>query len=404
MKGKLMNDFQYKLYNNLLALTQNYDDFSFREFPQADGTSLRIFNYRLGSYSVFMQPDGMNCRGTLFEVAADGTPLKLLALPMPKFFGRDENPLTMNLDFSEANIIYAADKLDGSLMSTYIHESSGGFKVKSKNGLASKEVAAVMQLLNTPEYAGLKADLEYATSQNITVDLEYTGPENRIVLEYAKPAVSVLSMRNMENGCMGLPQDFFEDDFCARIEPYMVKTYKPAEVAAILEKLDEIENFEGLVVCVRDKQGQPIMVKCKSMKYYTLHHAVDAVNFIKGITEVKRLYACVVYEVIDDFKSIFRLRPEFDLDYLFEAIDSIEAEVVPKFNAMIANVEAFVAENKHLEKSEFARKGSAIKDGFFNLKMAHYLGNEVDYRTFAIKNMSLFFKGLPKREKVGLAA
>ena len=104
-----MNQFQTKLFNDLMTLTVENDDFSFRDFNLDENHIARIFNYRLGTYSAFCKDNAMNCRGTMF-LLKNNEPKELLSLPMEKFFNNEENPKTQKLDFSIENIKYISNK------------------------------------------------------------------------------------------------------------------------------------------------------------------------------------------------------------------------------------------------------------------------------------------------------
>ena len=115
-----MNRYQNTLYRDLLTLVEESEAFYYKDFQLADRW-YRIFNYRLASYSDFLKPGALECRGIMFEIEPEhGAPKRLASLPMEKFFNLNENPFTMGLDLS--TIIDFELKADGSLMSSYWHE------------------------------------------------------------------------------------------------------------------------------------------------------------------------------------------------------------------------------------------------------------------------------------------
>lgn len=373
-----MNQFQTKLFNDLMTLTVENDDFSFRDFNLDEKHIARIFNYRLGSYSAFCKDNAMNCRGTMF-LLKNNEPKELLSLPMEKFFNNEENPKTQKLDFSIENIKYISNKLDGSLISTWSYNNE--LKLKSKGSIVSKEVAAATKILDNSQYAELKEGIKKLEELGFTIDLEYTSPNNRIVIEYNEEKLSIVNIRNKENG-----ESFLVDDLPAEfnfLKKFEVETFKPNNFNDFLKEIESLKNFEGLVVCLKNNQR----VKIKTLNYLNLHHAKDAVNFREEITDFRRLYNCVVNEQADDLKSLLRDMPE-----VIKVIEKIEEQVIPNFNHMIKEVETFYNENKHLDKKIYAQEGQKINDGFFQLKMMKYLGKEVDFKGFAVKNQNLFYK------------
>lgn len=63
--------------------------FYYRGFS-IDDTYYRIFNYRLASYSDFILPSALECRGIMFEVDFGGRYVNLVCRPMKKFFNVNE--------------------------------------------------------------------------------------------------------------------------------------------------------------------------------------------------------------------------------------------------------------------------------------------------------------------------
>lgn len=91
-----MNKYQLQMYNDLMNLVSNSDVFYFQDF-EVDGHTYRIFNYRLASYTDFMQPSALECRGHMFEIVGGDkcssqydSPIRLATLPMQKFFNLNE--------------------------------------------------------------------------------------------------------------------------------------------------------------------------------------------------------------------------------------------------------------------------------------------------------------------------
>ena len=89
-----MNTWQQKLYDDLMALVEESEAFYYKDFL-AEGVIYRIFNYRLASYTEFLRPGALECRGHMFEVTDDSREaraIRLASLPVEKFFNLNENP------------------------------------------------------------------------------------------------------------------------------------------------------------------------------------------------------------------------------------------------------------------------------------------------------------------------
>ena len=188
-----MNSFQTSLYDNLNKLVQTNEAFFKSEFV-VDGLLYQIFNYRLASYTDFLLPSALECRGVMFCVDNDNETINLVSLPMAKCFNLLENPFTTDLDLSTIESIEV--KSDGSLISTYRHK--GQLKLKSKGSLSSEQAIDAMQWLDSnPEY---KQALYDAAINGYTVNLEWCSLKNRIVLSYDKPQLIMLNVRDNVTG------------------------------------------------------------------------------------------------------------------------------------------------------------------------------------------------------------
>ena len=53
-----------------MRLTDTSEAFYFKDFPLNDAI-YRIFNYRLASYTEFLAPNALECRGHMFEVKGE---------------------------------------------------------------------------------------------------------------------------------------------------------------------------------------------------------------------------------------------------------------------------------------------------------------------------------------------
>ena len=87
---------QIELFNQLVELVKTNEAFYKQEFKLGNSTYW-IFNYRLATYTDFLAPGALWCRGTMFEVTQNGDFMRLASLPMPKFFNLGEVfPLRLN--------------------------------------------------------------------------------------------------------------------------------------------------------------------------------------------------------------------------------------------------------------------------------------------------------------------
>lgn len=373
-----MNQYQTTMYNDLMSLCDNSEAFYFRD-NTLDGSTYRVFTYRLASYSEFLAPNALECRGHLFEINPDGTPIRLASLPLPKFFNYRENPFTMDLDFDNPKQVML--KMDGSLISTYLHGmrhgelSTGELRLKSKTALASDQAVAAMSWLALPENIAFKSALETMARWNLTVILEWVSPDNRIVIGYEKPALVVLAVRDNLNGGYEFPGTLIGE--LPILRNHWVETYNHVtNMSEFIENAPGLQGIEGFVIQLASGQ----YVKIKTTAYLALHHTKDSIN------SPRRLFACVLEEASDDLRSLFADDP-----LAIATIQAMEDQVEKWHNHLATTVEGYYNANKHLDRKEYAIKGQQELDGKgFGLAMMKYLGKEVSYKEFMLKNYKLY--------------
>lgn len=362
--------FSSNLFNNLTELVKTDDAFFSKDYA-LDARTYRIFNYRLASWSSFCKLDARNCRGTMFDVTDPETP-ELVCLPPEKFHNYEEG----SVDHTAGIVGDMMVKMDGSLISTYLH--NGELRFKSKGSLSSDQALAAMEWINRPENADIKADLEFLTDLKFTVNLEYTSPTNRIVVPYQKDQLTVLSVRSMLTG-----QTIYGGDLeymliglnRINIKRVLVQYTTPSVVPdqAFVDQTRNEQFGEGYVVEI--KTGElSYLIKIKNDRYNTLHLTKDSIN------SNKRLFEAVIDEVTDDLRAMFS-----DDQHALDRIDKMERDVQPIFNHIVGTVEVFVDHNKELDRKSFAIKAKAECSSLMGLIMNMYLGHDNDYKTFAKK-------------------
>ena len=355
------------IYEGLLALTEEHEAFYFAD-TQLYGEWYRVFNYRLGSYSQWILPYALECRGITFHRDTK----KIVSRPFEKFFNYGENPITMDLDLSTVTSIW--DKMDGSLISTMdISDEEGmAFWLKSKGSLLSEQAMAANQLIRTKEYDTLYRICGALVSTGYTVIMEYTGPSNRIVISYENHALTVLGVRNNETG------EYFSQSTLREVIPteFLVKEVEFVDAEDFIMSIGDMKDIEGFVVQLASGQR----FKVKTEWYLKLHHIKDSIN------SQRRLFEAVVYETSDDIKASF-----FDDPIAIAIVEEMEEKVSAIYNHMVAVVERFYEDNKHLERKEYAIKGqNELERLHFTLAMNKYIGREVDYKATMVNHRKDF--------------
>lgn len=377
-----MNKWQTDLYDDLMRLVESSEAFYFVD-QEYDDAVYRIFSYRLASYTEFLKPNALECRGHMFEVTRDTKePIRLASLPLPKFFNLNENPFTQNVDLNDCKRI--AVKMDGSIISTYVHYVSWLKEVKylmlkSKTSLASTQANAARVLLEDQRNTLLKSELKDAAFRGWTVTMEYIAPDNRIVINYDKPDLVVLCVRDNVDGRMISQQELINNRF-SEIPWRWTKEFDPKNAAKMIAELNpmiglgcpgrpkESPLVEGYVL----EMNSGLMVKVKSNDYMVLHKTKDSIN------SDRRLYEAILEETADDLRGLFHDDP-----VAMARIEEMEKKVSVIYNHMASLVEGFHEENKGLIRKDYAIKGQADLPGlYFGLAMSLYLGKDPKYKDF----------------------
>jgi T4 RnlA family RNA ligase len=379
-----MPDSHIQLYDNMMNLINSAGDkaFFYKDFPclrQTDcNTVYRIFNYRLASYTDFLLPDALEARGIMFEVSDESENAEMIRLacrPLIKFFNYRENPLTMDIDVSNPKQIMV--KEDGSLISTFDHY--GQLRFKTRGSINSDQVNQVSTFLyqnrDDDNVIQLITELTDLTKQGYTVNMEWTSPLNRIVLNYSNSNLVVLSVRSVVDGNL-IPKE--ELTTYSEICNKWVKTVDVENGEHFIDQIPLMQDIEGFVIELHSGQ----MIKVKTEWYLTLHHTKDSV------TNPRRLYEAVLEEATDDLRSLF-----YDDPIAMKLINDMETFVITIYNDIVDRVEKFYERNKHLTRKDYAILGQeefAGDKGLFGLCMEKYIGRPVDFKAFMKKNWKTF--------------
>lgn len=355
------------LYTTLVQLTNDREAFYFQD-TVLDGIHYRIFNYRLASYTDFMAPGALECRGSMFETTPSGEFIRMASRPPQKFFNLGENPQTIGLDLTKVDTIEL--KADGSLMSTYMHRTPEGdvvVRLKSKGSLFSEQAVDANKWLNLPEHRSLRDVLWSLGTEDIAFNLEWCAPQNRIVIGYPTAHLRVLNARRNATG-QYLGRDVLEH----WVGDYLIDRVdvKGVDVKTFVEGIAAMtDDIEGYVCRIGD-----LFFKCKTEKYVSLHHAKDSIN------NPRRLFECVIDEAVDDLRSMFATDPT-----ALTIIDRMTDEVTTMYNHVAHVVTQYHTDNKHLSRKDYAIGAQSLKlknERLLGLVMSLYLGQEPDYKAW----------------------
>lgn len=193
---------------------------------------------------------------------------------------------------------------------------------------------------------------------NYTVNLEYMAPNNRIVLNYPEPKLTILSVRSNHDGSYlsfynnnnnettttcsipPPPQQFLARNLVLDMmdDNDNERTWNEKKMRAFLGSIPDQRNLEGYVVILASGQR----VKIKTKWYLGLH-----LNTKGGLSD-SAIAQAVVNATMDEVRAQNTPIHRNPL----ERIDAIANEVTAAYGAMIdTSVETFYETNKTLSPS-----------------------------------------------------
>ncbi|AHY25208.1 RNA ligase and tail fiber protein attachment catalyst [Pectobacterium bacteriophage PM2] len=364
------------LFNNLMTLCENSDgsNFFYKDFTSPFGTVFRIFNYNYASYTDWLRPDALECRGIMFEIDETGQPVRIAARPMEKFFNLNETPFTMNLDLSKTVLVTA--KEDGSLISSFVDNNT--LFMKSKGSIYSDQSAEALQFIIRQENAELMQKVKLMADAGYTCNFEYVSPTNRIVLDYKDKNLVLLNVRNIETGDYVPHQELFKD---AVLRKYLVKAISINADEDFVEEIRAMEGIEGFIFELKDG----LKFKLKTTWYSALHHTKDSIN------NNQRLFESILASASDDLKAMFAGDA-----YSINKIEIFEAIHRAYLTKSIAYIESVYSDNRGKARKDYVEKAQAYLNskesaGLFSIVMKAYTAG-IDYDTLIPQINKVFMK------------
>lgn len=295
------------LFDNLMNLcSDDSNTFFFVDTTSSMQSKFRIFSYYIASYSEWLKPDALECRGIMFELDDNNNPIRIAARPPKKFFNLFENPFTE--DIKDDQVGLAFKKEDGSLISSFIDK--GELFLKSKGSLFSQQVLDSQKWLYDERRKPLLECLKWYAENGITINMEWVSPDNRVVLTYDEPRLIILNARNNITGEYIDLEDLVKDQ---TINQYMVDNHPFETINELIKEVQELKDQEGYVV-YNSKGAEPVFkIKCP---WYVHLHSVKS-----SVSSDKNLWEAVAEGVSDDIKALFETdKASLDRIAKFESI------------------------------------------------------------------------------------
>lgn len=277
---------KYLINNSIEKLEEEFCIYSRRHNKYEN---LVLFKYNMID-SPMDEIISQECRGLILDEDNDW---KVVSMSFKKFFNYGES-LAAKIDWSTARIY---EKLDGSLCVLYYYD--GNWRVQTSGspdasgnvhyfGMTFEEL-----FWETFEENGYSLPEE----KDLCYSFELTSQYNRIVVEYKRPRLTLIGVRD-KNTLEERKIQSFGEDF------KVVKTYN------IKQELDEIISFlddkpgkemEGFVVC--DQYFNRI--KIKSADYIRWHYFRDRLNYKSIVDLIRQGEYEEVVEFYSEYKDIF---------------------------------------------------------------------------------------------------
>lgn len=292
----------------------------------SDRGGYTVVDYAYMSDDTFCNDMTLECRGLKFATSGE-----IIARPFHKFFNLYERQSITEIDWARPYMVF--DKLDGSMVHPCLLD--GEVRFMTRGGISSQAKEAQSHASD-----GVMALCAAMLAKSMTPMFEYTGPDNRIVLGYDTPQLTLLAARHINTGDY-LPTD----QIIAEAEHYGVPIVQ--SIAAPGNSVEKLENFykqalsregiEGYVICFDDGHR----LKVKTSAYALRHKALSALGHEKNVLK------WVLEGITDD---IFPLLSAQHAQNLREYERSVRAGAAQK----LVELETFYASHSKLERRDYA--------------------------------------------------
>ena len=304
------------------------------EFKHGVRDGFQFIDYTYQDSETFNHPTLSECRGLKFD--QDGN---ILARPFHKFHNYGENKAYSEIDFTKSYCIL--DKLDGSMIHPAIVKDQLVFMTRM--GITDQAKAAFQLFGHLDNYA--RFCNKVLTTYNSTPIFEYTGPDNRIVIKYDEPQLTLLDIRNTVTG-----------EYWSKTElTHLASMYELPVVEGYNTPLVNIDDLLRIVKDLRDKEGVVVRfdngfkVKIKADDYVLKHRALAFFNRRDAILDL------FFENKIDD---ILPLLDQADRDKIIDFVTKVKKEISANV-FMIQGMVLFIQAN-NISRKEVALKYAPV--------------------------------------------
>lgn len=294
-----MNYPQIQHINDILSV-HSEQDLKDRGFVVIHKEGYTVIDYMISKEDTFETDLLRELRGIKF-CAVSG---ELIARPLHKFFNIGESRCDFEDTTSEEVVFY--EKLDGSMIhpcwvngTLQIHTRKGDTDVSQK----------VWQYLNSDVRTMERFRLfsEVCRNLDITPIFEFTSPDNRIVVEYDRPQITVIAIRKNVTGQYITVRHARSLTALPIVDKIRIGDFKSAK-----DFVEAQGNFEGVVV-----HSGGMMAKIKNSDYVLKHRTLDGLRFEKdvlklcldeGVDDVYNILSETLQKKLTEYETLVSLK------------------------------------------------------------------------------------------------
>lgn len=392
------------LYDSLMKLCDGHDAFVYKdqvvsfdkklvvdsnEISASEVKRFRIFGYNYAEKSDFDSAGevSLNCRGTTFDITDIKNP-KLISLPLMKFFNFGEYDQLSYNDLDKNYIAY--EKLDGSMVSSYIVD--GDIYLKTKMSFTSEQAIAAMNVLHNGSFENecLKHIIRGFELKGCTVIMEYTAPNNQIVINYDEPKLRIIGVRDKSNpNLISIPE--YDKHIIESIESFMyrdndlVEYYSdvldlyneltPSPFTGNASDINSMKDIEGFVFYNFERNKA---IKMKTEEYVLLHKTRD------NTLSHKNLWRLIYDKQADDVIALFKQKSLLSSAFVVQRCSDLFKDLVKKVKYSCLS---FHSQNKSLCRKEYAIKAKSVESKTLpmSILMNLYQEKDVDYQKYVFE-------------------
>ena len=289
-----------------------------------------VVDYVFVTPNTFNNPMAQQCRGLKF-----GSDERLIARPFHKFFNIGEKEQPQDIDWTRSHVIM--DKLDGSM----IHPAIINDELVFMTRMGITRHAETAFSVASDAVKRLCMDM-IALGQ--TPMFEFTGPGNRVVVEYAATQLTLLAVRDVISGAYMIHADLTA--LAAKYGVPVVDTFgQVTDVDAFVANGRALAGVEGYVVAFED--GHRLKLKADG---YVLRHKALA-----GVAYEKNLLAWIVEDALDDVIPILH-------DDVAERVRVYQTRLMASLETHLSELASFASALEGADRRTYAMETQARID------------------------------------------